>query len=127
MGLDEKRLWCLTGREYEALRKVHEASVLRLHSMYAAIQATLHNAHFKHPAGESGRFQMDAFMPGGSKRAATAEEKAIEQAAMFSAHMEAAADLKRQAPGGLANVPVPQAVLDLRAARQRERGKSNGG
>ena len=84
------RVWCITQKEYNALKAVHEASVMRTHSMYAALQATLHNAHFKHPRGESERFQMADFMPGG-RPPQTAEEKA----ALFSAMMQQAKEAFR--------------------------------
>lgn len=93
---------------------------MRTHSLYAAIQATLHNAHFKHPRGESEHFQMVDFMPGG-RPPQTAEEKA----AIFSTMMEAARESFRARKR--AQSPAQEAIPAIVRERAARRGaKPNG-
>lgn len=111
-------MWTVTVREYEALRKVHESAATRIHSMYAALQATLHNAHFKHPQGDSVRFQVDDFMPGGRK-----PQSAEEKAAIFSAQMMAIKETIRARKR--AESPPPEAIPAVVTLRAQKRGKVN--
>jgi hypothetical protein len=52
----------MTPAEYFALRDVWESARLFHRSMYAGVQATLYNAHFKSKDGQ--RFQASEWMPG---------------------------------------------------------------
>lgn len=54
-------MWSLTPREYAALKRQHRDSLAPWLSMHAAIQATLHNAHFQKDGG--GRWSQNDFMP----------------------------------------------------------------
>ena len=54
-------LWGLTPREYGALKDQWEDSRQFQQALYAGLQATLHNAHFKQPTGG---FRAAQFMPG---------------------------------------------------------------
>ena len=114
LGLDERKVWTISIREYNALKKVHQDHVLRTHAMYAGLMATLHNAHFKHPRGESERFQMADFMPGG-RAPQTAEEKA----AIFSAQMEAVKESFRSKKRAAS--PAPETIPAIVALRNEKR------
>lgn len=66
LGLDEETLWSLTPREFEALKRQHERSHVPAMWMHAAIQATLHNAHFRgenQPAFQASQFMPPEFRP----------------------------------------------------------------
>lgn len=90
---------------------------MRTQRMYASLMATLHNAHFKHPRGESERFLMDDFLPGG-RPPQTAEEKA----ALFSATMHAMKEAFRSQKRA-ASPPqeaIPPAVRDRAAKKEHK-------
>ena len=57
--MEPEYLWSLSPREYNALRKVYEQSRDHTTSMYASLQATLHNAWF-----QGRKFTAADFMPG---------------------------------------------------------------
>lgn len=95
---------------------------MRTHAMFASLQATLHNAHFKHPRGESEHFQMADFMPGG-RPPQTAEEKAAIFSAQMMAIKESFRAKKRAASPPQETIP---AIVKERAARSRN-GKAGDG
>lgn len=66
-------------REFNALKKVYLDAQRPMQIMYAQIQATLHNAHFKRPGG--GRFMAEEFL--GEKVPQTVEQKKAALAALF--------------------------------------------
>lgn len=86
--------WCLTPREFAALRKQYERDRDLTLQIHACLQATLHNAHFRgsqHPQA----FRAEDFMPGGRKPQTVEEKKALigAQMEMIAARFRA----KRQA------------------------------
>jgi hypothetical protein len=105
----------MTPREYEALKAIHEGHTLKTAAMYAALQATLHNANFKHPDGESARWSMEDFMEGGRK-----PQSGEDKAAMFGAMMEqtkVALEMRKRMQSPKQS-EIPQAVRDRVAARR---------
>ena len=108
----------LTPREFETLSAAHETALSRHQAMYAGLQATLHNAHFKHPDGDGARFSMEDFMSGGRKPQ-TAEDKVAAFKSMLESRQVAIEARKR------AESPDP-ASLPEKVRKRAERMRTNG-
>lgn len=98
------RLWSLTPREFLALQKVHLDSRKELWTLFAGLQATLHNAWLR---GKGHRaFTVDDFLPG--KPQLSEEDRALH--------------LKTTLEGAGVNLPIVQLPEQL----ARAEGRSNG-
>lgn len=63
LGMTPAEFWAATPREFAARRKVFVEAREHAASMYAAIQATLHNAHFRTERSQP-VFTAEMFLPG---------------------------------------------------------------
>ena len=73
IGLSSIQFWSLTPKEFQALTKEWEKHREFECSLYAGLQATLHNAHFKRDDGQGWSPAM--FMPGYKPRVQTWQEQ----------------------------------------------------
>jgi len=71
LALTADAFWALSPREFRAMRKVQDGAREEIRTMYAAIQATLHNAWLR-PKGRRA-YRAEDFL--GKKRAQTWQEK----------------------------------------------------
>lgn len=84
--MTEERFWSLTPREFEAYKAVWLDSREYLDRRFAEIQATLHNAHFRHERHDP-LFQPQQFMPGRVVEEPDPADKALLQKARLAAQM----------------------------------------
>lgn len=92
---------------------MHESCLTQMQTLYAGVQATLHNAHFKHPDGEGARWSMEDFLPGGRKPQ-SAEDKVAAFKAMIEGRRSKIADLERRKSPAEEAIP---AIVRERAAQ----------
>lgn len=62
LGLTSRQFWAMTHAEFYALKDIWEEGRRFQQSMYAGLQATLHNAYFKPVNGK--RFKPSMWLPG---------------------------------------------------------------
>lgn len=96
LALAGEVFWCLSPREFDALRRQWQHHQDRQAAFHAGIQATLHNAHFTRDGG--GRFTPAEFMPGYRQpidRAQTIEDQKL---ALWTALQGAAAFYEASKP-----------------------------
>lgn len=128
LGLSDRALWGLTPREYAALKDQWESSREFHQSLYAGLQATLHNT-----AGKSfkGRFSPAMWMPGyvpptpmaierarmEMQQAHTAPIQSPEEIAACAERLRVSQDRARRAGEARARGASRQEILDIMEGR----------